>query len=219
VTPSATASGTMLTLRKETAEQHRLAEQQEFQQQMVRGTLPRSDYIRWLGQMLHLHAFLEPQLENLIASQPVLAGLFEEDRRKVPALRRDLAHFGSLAEEPPLPATSALIEEIRRLAALRPLALLGVYYVLEGSTNGSRYIARKIRPAYGLAPGQDGAAFLEPYGEDQPARWAAFKAEMERVPLDAEELRELVAAARMTFDAIRRMGAALVPDAEGRRVS
>ncbi len=212
MTHSAIASGTMLTLRNETAEQHRLAEQQEFQQQMVRGILPRPEYIRWLVQMLHLHAFLEEQLEDLVASRPALAGLFEEDRRKVPALRRDLAHFGSTAQEPPLAATSALIEEIRLLAATRPLALLGVYYVLEGSTNGSRYIARKVRPAYGLAPGQDGAAFLEPYGEDQPARWAAFKVEMDRVPLTSDELREVVAAARMTFDAIRLMGAALVPD-------
>ena len=206
----------MLTLRNDTAEQHRLAEQQEFQQQMVRGILPRPEYIRWLGQMLHLHAFLEARLDELVSSQPALAGLFEEDRRKVPALRRDLAHFGSPAEEPPLAATAALIEEIRLLATTRPLALLGVYYVLEGSTNGSRYIARKVRPAYGLEPGQDGAAYLEPYGEDQPARWAAFKVEMDRVPLTAEELRELVASARMTFDAIRLMGAALVPDAASR---
>ncbi|MFI5209709.1 MAG: biliverdin-producing heme oxygenase [Gemmatimonadales bacterium] len=206
----------MLTLRNETAEQHRLAEQQEFQQQMVRGSLPQADYIRWLGQMLHLHVALEEELEDLVRSRPTLAGLFEEDRRKVPALRRDLAHFGSPAEEPPLAATSALIEEIRHLAAVRPLALLGLYYVLEGSTNGSRYIARKVRPAYGLAPGQDGAAYLEPYGDDQPARWAAFKAEMDRLTFSTEELRELVAAARMTFDGIRLMGAALMPEVAGR---
>lgn len=216
MTASIAAPGTMLTLRNDTAEQHRLAEQQEFQQQMVRGVLPRSDYIRWLGQMLHLHAFLEARLDELVTSRPALAGLFDEDRRKVPALQRDLAHFGSPAGEPPLAVTAALIEEIRLLAETRPLALLGVYYVLEGSTNGSRYIARRVRPAYGLAPGQDGAAYLEPYGEDQPARWAAFKVEMDRVPLVAAELRELVAAARMTFDAIRLMGAALVPAAASR---
>jgi heme oxygenase len=166
--------------------------------------------------MLHLHTALEAQLEKLVADRTALAGLFEEDRRKVPALRRDLAHFGAVGNEPPLEATAALIEEIRVLAVNRPLALLGVYYVLEGSTNGSRYIARKVRPAYGLAPGQDGAAYLEPYGEDQPARWAAFKAEMELVPLTSEELQELVAAARMTFDAVRLMGAALVPGAASR---
>lgn len=210
--------GTMLTLCNHTAEHHRRAEAHPFQQQLVRGLLPRPLYLRWLAQMLHIHAALEAHLDRLVQRHPRLVTSFDASRRKVPALRSDLAFLGGDAAEPPLPAARALIERFDRLDAEHSLAFLGAFYVLEGSTNGSKYIARKIRPAYELPATGEGSRYLDPYGDEQPARWQAFKDAMGGVEFTAAEVEELVAVARSTFDAVHDLGGELLaaePSASG----
>jgi len=200
----------MLVLRTETAEHHRRAEQHEFQQQMVRGTLPQPLYVRWLGQMLLVHAALEAHLARLVAREPLLGTVFDTSRHKAPALRADLAHFGTGEDAVPLPATTKLVELFNRLWREAPRALLGAYYVLEGSTNGSKFIARRVRPAYGLAATGPGSAYLDPYGDLQPARWQGFKAAMDALDLPAADVTRMTGAAQQTFDAIRELGAELL---------
>ncbi len=200
----------MLTLREATASHHRRAEQHEFQQRFVRGTLPRALYVGWLGQLIHVHSALESHLERLVAGHPRLASVFEDSRRKVAPLQRDLAYLGAAPGQPPLPAARAMIDWMDTLAASEPLALLGVFYVLEGSTNGSKFIARKVRPAYDLPSSGEGSAYLDPYGEAQPARWREFKTAMDALNLPARDVEPIVAAAQHTFDAIRELGAELL---------
>lgn len=200
----------MLVLRTETAEHHRRAEQHEFQQQMVRGALPEPLYVRWLGQMLLVHAALEAHLARLVARDPVLSTVFDTSHHKAPALRADLRHFGSSEDATPLPATTALLELFERLWREAPRALLGAFYVLEGSTNGSKFIARRVRPAYGLAATGPGSAYLDPYGDLQPARWQEFKAAMDALDLPSADVARMTSAAQQTFDAIRELGAELL---------
>lgn len=200
----------MLTLRESTASHHRRAEQHEFQREFVRGTLPRELYLRWLGQLLHIHAALESHLDRLVAGHPQFRTVFDDTRRKVGPLQEDLIFLGAATDQPSLPAASAMVAWMEALAQARPLALLGVLYVLEGSTNGSKFIARKVRPAYGLPADGSGTAYLDPYGDAQPARWQEFKAAMDALPLPADAVEPLVAAAQHTFDAIRELGAELL---------
>jgi len=200
----------MLTLRESTASHHRRAEQHEFQREFVRGTLPRELYLRWLGQLLHIHAALESHLDRLVAGHPRFGAVFDDTRRKVGPLRKDLAFLGAAADQPALPAASAMVAWMDALAGTQPLALLGVLYVLEGSTNGSKFIARKVRPAYSLPADGSGTAYLDPYGDAQPARWQEFKAAMDALSLPAGEVEALVAAAQHTFDSIRELGAELL---------
>lgn len=211
---TADGAGTMLTLRESTAEHHRRAEQHPFQQQMVRGTLPRAMYVRWLGQMLQLHSALEAHLDRLVARHPQLKSVFNDERRKASALRADLAFFGGAADQAPLPAARAFLNELDRLAAHQPLALLGVLYVLEGSTNGSKYIARRVRPAYQLPATGEGSAYLDPYGDLQPVRWQEWKAAVDALVLPAADVHLLTLAAQQTFDAVRQLGAELLATAE-----
>jgi heme oxygenase len=200
----------MLTLRESTASHHRRAEQHEFQREFVRGTLPRELYVRWLGQLLQIHTALEAHLDRLVARQPAFQAVFDDTRRKVDPLRKDLAFLEAAADRPALPAAGAMIAWMASLAETRLLALLGVFYVLEGSTNGSKFIARKVRPAYGLPADGSGTAYLDPYGDAQPARWQEFKAAMDALPLPAGELAPIVEAAQHTFDSIRELGAELL---------
>ena len=201
--------GIMATLKAATAEQHRRAERHEFQQMMVRGTLPREVYADWLGQMLHVHRGLEGHLDRLVESHPRVASVFEDDRRKVPFLLHDLAFYQSDGEGEALPATLRFLTLLDTLAATTPFALLGVLYVLEGSTNGARFIARRIRDAYDL-PADGGAAFVDPYGKAQPSRWRAFKAAMEQLGLSEAETRSVTVAAQETFDAVEALGGDLL---------
>ena len=200
----------MLTLRESTASHHRRAEQHEFQREFVRGTLPRELYLRWLGQLLHVHTALEAHLDRLVAGHPQCRAVFDDTRRKVGPLQKDLAFLGAAAGQPALPAAGGMIAWLASLAESQPMALLGVLYVLEGSTNGSKFIARKVRPAYGLPADGSGTAYLDPYGDAQPARWQEFKAAMDALPLPASDVEPIVAAAQHTFDSIRELGAELL---------
>ena len=211
---TADSAGTMLTLRESTAEHHRRAEQHPFQQQMVRGTLPRALYVRWIGQMLQMHAALEAHLDRLVIRHPQFTSVFNDERRKVSALRADLAFFGAAADHAPLPAAREFLDEMDRLAAHQPLALLGILYVLEGSTNGSKFIARRVRPAYELPATGEGSAYLDPYGDLQPVRWQEWKAAMDALGLPAADVESLTLAAQQTFDAVRQLGAELLATAE-----
>lgn len=205
----------MLTLRESTAEHHRRAEQHPFQQQMVRGTLPRALYVRWIGQMLQIHAALETHLDRLVKRHPQFTSVFNDERRKVSALRGDLAFFGAAAaDHAPLPATREFLDEMDRMALHQPLALLGILYVLEGSTNGSKFIARRVRPAYELPATGEGSAYLDPYGDLQPVRWQEWKAAMDALGLAAADVESLTLAAQQTFDAVRQLGAELLATAE-----
>ncbi|NNG17900.1 MAG: hypothetical protein HKM89_15600, partial [Gemmatimonadales bacterium] len=70
MTDKTPSPGIMATLKAATAEQHHRAERHEFQQMMVRGTLPREVYADWLGQMLHVHRGLEDHLDRLVETDP-----------------------------------------------------------------------------------------------------------------------------------------------------
>lgn len=200
----------MLTLREGTASHHRLAEQHEFQQQFVRGTLPLPLYVHWLAQLRHIHVALEAHLDRLIARNPQLKSVFDDSRRKVAPLQKDLAFLGSAENQTALPAARAMMARMDQLATAQPMALLGILYVLEGSTNGSKFIARKVRPAYELPATGEGSAYLDPYGDAQPVRWQEFKAAMDALNLPAAEVAPIVLAAQQTFDSIRELGAELL---------
>ncbi|MEM0983738.1 MAG: biliverdin-producing heme oxygenase, partial [Planctomycetota bacterium] len=71
----------------------------------------------------------------------------------------------------------------------------------EGANNGNRFLAARLKGPLGLAEG--GATYLEPYGEEQPALWAAFKGRLDGLELSASERDEVVASAREMFELIR----------------
>jgi heme oxygenase len=209
MTQQTPSDGIMATLKAATAEQHRQAERHEFQQRMVRGSLPREAYAEWLSQMLLIHRALEAHLDRLVEAQPPVASVFDDDRRKVPFLLDDLAFYGAQADGEALPATQRFLSLLARLAETTPLALLGALYVLEGSTNGARFIARRIREAYQL-PADAGAAFVDPYGDAQPKLWRAFKEAMEQLNLSEADTHSITVAAQETFEAVEAVGGDLL---------
>ena len=81
-----------------------------------------------------------------------------------------------------------------------PAALLGFFYVLEGSMNGNRFIVRALRQ--NPAGARCSFAYFDPYGDEQPARSAVFKTALDSVHLDLRQERIVVNASLCMFDAI-----------------
>jgi len=193
-------------LRSETAHLHQLAEQSPFQRDLAKGRLDRAAFARHLGQMRHVHAALEQRLWALRGVLAAVDAVVRDEHRRVGAIDADLAHYGlSPSDSPPLAATADLVADIHRLAEDRPLALLGMHYVLEGSMNGARFIAGNLRAAYGLAPGV-GDRYMDPYGERQREVWAAFKRDLDACDLNEHQIDDLLDGARRMFNGVRFIG-------------
>src|SRR5262245_10643452 len=192
----------MARLKAATAELHRHAESRPLQRQMAKGVLPREVFVAYLGQLWVVHEALERRLREARSEHPAFATVNHTYQQREPNLRGDLAFFGrDVGTIEPALATLALIDHITAAAKRQPLALLGMLYVLEGSNNGSKYIARAISRAYGLAPGP-GLSYLDPYGDQQMERWQAFKRDMDRVGFAEDQIHDIVEAAKVMFSAI-----------------
>lgn len=191
----------MLRLREETADHHSRAEFGELEQLLIQGRAPRELYIAWLAQRFLIHRALEEHIRGLVQSDPRLGTVIWEELFQEPRLRGDLAHFGLDPEQVvSLPATRALLERMEREARHCPPALLGVYYVFEGSKNGARHMAHSLGQAYGLVGGH-GLRYLDPHGAAQRTLWQQFKAAMDAIVFTSAECQAIVEAAQATFDA------------------
>lgn len=189
------ATDVMDRLKRETADLHTAAERHPFQASMIRGLLDREGYAAYLEQILHVHRTLEDRLASLRADARV-AGVATDCRFRAGVIADDLAVLGgSGMEASATPGTARLIETID--AAGVP-GLLGMLYVLEGSTNGGRFIARAVGKSLGLGPGP-GLRYLDPYGDEQQARWGSFKEDFRTAAFTQDEQDRAVEGAKAMF--------------------
>jgi heme oxygenase len=125
-------------------------------------------------------------------------------REKTGWLASDLRYFG---------CDPAALAHLPRCAAL-PVAttrtqILGVAYVLEGSTLGGQFISRHLEQALGLKDGQ-GCRYFRSYGPDIGPKWQAFRAELTRASSpEADDL--IVRSAQAAFDSLHAWFAARKP--------
>lgn len=193
-------------LRSETLADHKAAESHPLQHALALGTLPRGHFCRHLGQLLHVHRTLDGALRRLADSTPAIPAVVGPEQFQTPYLEEDLAFLDpSRLHDAPLPATATLLDAIDRIAREEPEAVLGLHYVLEGSNNGSKFLARVVQRAYGLEPGP-GTRYLDPYGDRQRELWARFKADMNGVAFTPAQCDRIVVAARLMFRAIGAIG-------------
>jgi heme oxygenase len=90
-----------------------------------------------------------------------------------------------------------------------PLSLLGYNYVLEGSMNGNRFIARALTP---VLKGIAATTYLDPYGEEQRPVWGSYRERMNTAGFDASQAERIVAAARDMFSTIAGLSDQLIPE-------
>ncbi|MCC5875394.1 MAG: biliverdin-producing heme oxygenase [Candidatus Sumerlaeia bacterium] len=199
---SHTQATIMERLKEETKEAHKRAESQDLEKALIKGALPREVYANYIAQRYFIHLSLEKALLSLRQKDARVAGVVEEIRFHSSRAAQDLKDLGlDLATVKPLDATSKTVDYITDLGNKGSLALLGVFYVFEGSTNGARYISMALRRSYGFE-GNFGTHYLDPYGEDQPAQWQKFKTEVNSQTFSPEEQELILAGATETFDSI-----------------
>lgn len=195
----AAATGLHEALKSATWPLHQRAEHHPFQAAIMRGSIPRAGYIAQLEQTLLVHEALEGHLASLRARVPALAAMVQDHHFRVPHARADLAALGGSTSPTALAATRAFIAEIGTCAATTPHALIGYLYVLEGSTNGAKFIAKALAKALGITDGR-GLSYQDPHGERQRERWTAFKEGLNTLELSDSQRPEVIEAAASLFD-------------------
>ena len=201
--------GIMDLLKDATSEQHRDAESRKLQKEMGSGHLTSEKYGAWLGQMFLLHRSLRQEIDRHGGAWPALASVVRDEGLHVANLRADLTALGSNAERvAALPSTAGAIEAICQASDADPLTLLGFNYVLEGSMNGNRFIARSLAQTLHVSA----FSYLNPYGEEQRPTWAAYRERMNAEEFDAGQTEHMVRAAQRMFTYIGEMSDELVDD-------
>ena len=185
-------------LKAQTWPLHVRAEQHPFQAGIMRGGVGREGYIAQLEQTLLVHEALESHVARLRRSVPALAAMVRDYHARAPHARADLAALGGSTSPSALAPTRALIAEIEAAAATKPHALVGYLYVLEGSTNGAKFIAKALAKGLGINDGR-GLSYQDPHGEKQRERWAEFKAGLNTLALSGQREGELIGAAESLF--------------------
>ncbi len=156
-------------------------------------------YIRSLGQMATVHGVLEPALRALAAYHPWFKPLVKDYHFRLPFLFEDMAGLGATASDfRPTASANELAELVAMGLAKDPAAVLGVFYVLEGSTNGGTIIAKNIKTALGFADEQ-GTRFINPHGPQVRSRWTEWKTTLDALQIPAESQKAVLFAAGETF--------------------
>lgn len=185
-------------LKTETREDHISAEQHPVQRRLISGGLTLTEFGEYLAAMRRLHAAYEPVLRELMVSAPVVGAVVKPEHFRLANLDADLAALGRTADAGASAAAVKLGAWAADASKKSPAALLGLIYVLEGSTNGGTFIARAIRGRLPDAP----TSYLDPHGPMQRERWSAFRAALDSLTLDETTRDAIVAAAQLAFKSV-----------------
>ena len=170
------------------ADTARIHEQVEQKLQIFSPQFDEAAYERLLTQFYGFWAPLEIELCKLTELRDPALAL--ETRLKAHLLEADLRFFG--IDPTDVPVCSALP------AVGTPFSGLGCMYVLEGSTLGSRFIAKHISARFNFRYGS-GGSFFNAYEAAVGERWSAFRTFVVSQAGTTGLQEELVGAARDTF--------------------
>jgi heme oxygenase len=194
-------------LRAETRAQHVATEAIPFSSAILDGTITRAAYAGQLAAYLPVHRALEAAIAA--GGHPALAAAWTDDMARTPLLEADLAALGvdHPGDSRAMREGEAMAAWIGDLADRDPVAVLGVLYVLEGSTLGGALLRRHIADAFGLRDA--GLRYYSPYGTGPKPHWVAFGERMNAAVSSEADADRIVAAAGETFDRIGRILLAL----------
>jgi len=181
-------------LRAETAQHHEAIENAKRFSRLGAPDFNREEYKEILERF---YGFYQP-LEAAFRQFPqVMEALAFDARFKLPALTRDLKFLGHTDESLAQLPQCDFAPELKTL----PQAL-GCLYVMEGSTHGAQFIARRLREQFNLDG--EGVSYYEGYGKDTMPRWKAFKEYLDSALTDGAQDDQVVATASQTFEALHR---------------
>ncbi|MGH7133717.1 MAG: biliverdin-producing heme oxygenase [Phycisphaerales bacterium] len=158
----------------------------------------RAAYVALLHQHLLIQEVFEPLLRRE-ADSGLLRTLAREHHYHLAALRDDLTAMGAgTGHVAAVEATDRFRAFISQSATENAAALIGVFYVFEGSTNGGTIIAKRLRELLAL-PDDRGLRFINPHGSTVRARWAEWKVALDAMALTPVQQHAAIMAAQETF--------------------
>lgn len=202
------------TLREKTKDAHSRAERHPMQARMVQGCVTRGEYAAWLVQMLAMWRSLDAALKSLAGKDERLGAMLRPYHVHAHRIEEDLAHMGFAHDAAGVqPTAAAFASAVRDAGERGHVGVIGAWYVLEGSTNGGRFIAKALSRSLDL-PGTKGLTSFDPHGEQQRPRWQAWRADLDAQAWTESERDAIVATASATFDAIYDLMEELAPSAD-----
>jgi len=184
-------------LREATAEAHTVAERHPVQGRMARGAVSREDYANWLEQMYHVWAALDAAVAETATADPRVFAMLRPYHAHASRIEADLAFLGRTgARSPASPGTQRLVDFVHSTA--KSAAAIGPWYVLEGSNNGGRFLAKAVSRALEIS-GPEGLRSLDPHGEAQQAHWLEWRSALDAQQFTDSERAAIIDAASRTF--------------------
>lgn len=196
----------MTRLREDTRAQHEAAERNVYMGTLFAGRLPRPAFVEALRQQVVLYRGIESRLRAAAEQSPQVRAVLKPHHFVMAGITAaDLADWGASADG--LTANEGvawLLAELDKVIATSPEAILGAFYVLEGSLNGAKIIGKKVREVFQVE-GDKGVRHLDPHGPEMRARWMEFVMAMNQTPFDDATKDQMLKAATITFDGVGRM--------------
>ena len=190
-------------------EEHRLLEQTPPFCALTAPTVALDTYARFLSVMACFYAGLERVLVPALAQHStVIAHAYQS---RMPSLQADLATVATIdAQRVPAPIVPAPMVPAAQLHEADDM--LGVLYVIEGSSHGARLLRDTLRMR--LAGTSAGFAFLDLLAQQAVVGmpWSALLPQLERRLAQAAPYARIAAAATATFAQLRGIAATLVAD-------
>jgi heme oxygenase len=179
-------------LKTETACHHEAIENAKRLTRLGSDDFSKAEYIDILEKF---YGFYQPLERAFSKHTEVMAALDYDQRFKLPLLQKDLTLFGHT------PDSLSRLPECEDLPTTETTGqVLGCIYVMEGSTHGSQFIAKRLRAHFNLEG--EGVTFYEGYGKDTMSQWKAFKTYLDQVVNQNGEDEAVVHAAAETFKAL-----------------
>lgn len=189
-------------LRSETRPHHDRAEESGFGTLVMEGGLTRDHYVPHLLAWRRILGQLEQALRS--SENPVVREVWHEGLAKLPMLEADIDHLSPGGTAFNAETATAVNEFVAFLEDLRehdPVALLGVLYVLEGSTMGGSVMKPRIASQLGLE-GDDGLRYYGVYGKEVGLRFKDFRSRMAEAANGTGAEDRIIEAAKSTFDGV-----------------
>lgn len=192
-------------LKQQTQAAHDRTENHPSNAAVLSGTAGIEPYAHHLGQLGVIHSALEPALANFQYRGHALGALLQPYHFRLPALFDDLAFLEAPASVlRPTQSAAAIRDMAINFASRQSPAILGIFYVFEGSTNGGTIIAKRLRTAFNWAD-ERGTQFINPHGAAVRQRWMEWKSSLDALRFSASEQQEIIDAACATFDHLSTM--------------
>ena len=185
---------------------------------LTKGRLPLESYVGLLRAMAVIQGTLEHELAQ-IGSEAIRTVLLDRPSRLV-HLRKDLSIFDQQLIpdiETVLGHSRKIAERIRLYRVEQPDDLLGIIYVLEGTTLGNAVHLRDVLNCIGSKTSGK-AYYYAGYGRETAKYWQAFRDAMNSLPMDEDGCKRIIQVALDFFDQLEALFSALYPLENARMV-